>query len=247
MRLRKTKKALITFTVLTAIFSVYIYLSLPDVTFLATSHPSTTKFIELRRHQTEKRGAPFQLKWSWKPLTEISPFLVQTIFHTEDPEFMTHKGFTLKKIIVAARLNSANHHYTYGGSTITQQVAKNLFLTPEKTLVRKGKEFLIALALERHLTKEQILEIYLNIIEWGPGIFGAEEGARYWYGCSAKDLTPKQAVSLALIVSDPLHRDPRNPNSYIRNFSNQFFLHLANKGLISHQTMVESLYIPEKK
>lgn len=247
MTVFKRKDILTVLAVLVLLVAVIIYHSLPDVSSLASIHPSTTKFIEIRRQQAKEKGTSFELKWCWKPLSDISPFLIHTIFHTEDPEFMTHRGFTLKKIMVAANLNSANHEYTYGGSTITQQVAKNLFLSPEKTLRRKAKELLIALSLERHLTKEQILEIYLNIIEWGPGIFGAEEGARYWYGCSAKDLTPKQAVSLALIVSDPLHRDPRNPNPFIRNLSNQFFLHLASEGLISQETMLKSLYMPEKK
>lgn len=191
--------------------------------------------------EMRKKSGPLSHKWVTLDL--ISPFFIEAIFFTEDNQFYDHPGLSWRKIKSSYRINKRAKKIVHGGSTITQQVAKNLFLTPKKSYFRKFNEALIALLLEYALTKERILEIYLNIIELGPGIFGVETAANYWFQCSAKDLPPKEAINLAFVTSDPLQRNPQFPSPYFENMCNYVLTILASKEMISHEEMIASLYI----
>jgi monofunctional biosynthetic peptidoglycan transglycosylase len=220
-----------------------LYASLPDVSFLKTSNPTTTAFIELRRVQSQQNGIDFELKWEWLPLSKVSPYIIHSLIYTEDNTFWTHGGIEWNSIMHALNIFWHQHRFVTGGSTISQQVAKNLFLSPDRNLLRKGRELLLAIELERHLDKDRILEIYLNIIEWGDNVFGIEAAAKYWFNCSSSKLSPNQAVNLALTIPNPRHRDPRNPPPAFTRGIHQLLLMLAQDGIISDEMAVDEMQI----
>lgn len=197
----------------------------------------------------EKRRREFpglEIKQTWVSLERIPPHLIESVFFVEDQDFYKHHGISFRKIRCAYSANKHSNTITHGGSTITQQIAKNLFLHSKRTYRRKIQEAWLALLMETCLSKERLLEIYLNIAEWGPGIFGIEEGAKYWFGKASKELTGKESVQLAMILSNPLKRDPQKPSSFIEGLSNHLLTILAGRGLISHEELLESLYLPPK-
>jgi monofunctional biosynthetic peptidoglycan transglycosylase len=188
--------------------AVLLWLTAPDVRPLATHDPQTTAFIELRRAEAEAAGRPFKPKWHWRRLFRISPYLRRAVVLTEDIHFFSHHGVDWDNIRKSLGKDIEEGSFKRGGSSITQQVAKNLYLSPSRNPIRKLRELMIAWRLESALGKRRILEIYLNIAEWGPGIFGAEAASRHWFGCSAADLTALQAVRLALALPNPTSRSP---------------------------------------
>lgn len=140
---------------------------------------------------------------SYLKLSQISPYLIQFVVLSEDSQFWNHNGFDFHEILESWKTNQKKGFFARGGSTITQQLARNLYLTKEKTLIRKMKEAYITVLLEKKLSKKQILEKYLNVIEWGPNIFGAEKAAQYYFQKSAKNLTPLEAAFLTMLIPNP--------------------------------------------
>lgn len=185
-----------------------LYLSLPDVRPLATENPKTTTMIELRRRQAAARGERFRLRWQWRPLGRISPYLQHAVVFAEDDKFWQHEGVDWEAMKQAAERDWRERTIARGGSTIAQQLAKNLFLSPSRNPIRKLRELFIARRLDQQLGKRRVLELYLNIAEWGDGIFGAEAAARRWFGCSAAALGPVQAARLAAALPNPFTRNP---------------------------------------
>jgi monofunctional glycosyltransferase len=189
-----------------------LWWTLPDVRPLADSPPEATAFIELRRAEAQAEGRPFELRWSYRRLAEISPYLHAAVIAAEDARFFSHEGIDWEAVRAAGEDNLSRRRLARGGSTITQQLAKNLYLSPSRDPLRKLREALIARRLERHLGKERILELYLNVVEWGEGIFGAEAAARHHFGRSAAALTPAQAARLAVALPNPRARSPAAPS-----------------------------------
>ena len=183
-------------------------MTLPDVAALARTNPSTTAFIESRKSEAAARGRSFHLQWTWVPLAHMSPHLQRAVLVAEDASFYRHQGFDWEGLKEAVTRNWEKGALRRGGSTITQQLAKNLYLSSEKSLLRKAHEALLARELERCLTKKRILELYLNVVEWGDGIYGAEAAARHHFGTSAGDLTPDEAALLAAMLPSPRRYDP---------------------------------------
>lgn len=183
-------------------------LTLPDVSVLATSNPGPTALMEHRQEMSraEHRQAPRQ--WAWVPLARISPHLQHAVIAAEDASFFMHEGFDWEGIKDAAIHNLEAGEMKRGGSTITQQLAKNLYLSAERSMLRKAREALITRSLEHHLTKKRILELYLNVAEWGNGVYGAEAAARHHFNKSAQELTPDEAAWLAAILPSPRRYDP---------------------------------------
>lgn len=192
--------------------ALYWIVSLPDVSVLATTNPASTALIEARRGDHRHPVKPY---WIWVPLSRISPHLQRAVIVAEDATFFQHEGFDWDGIKEAAVKNLEVGRLKKGGSTITQQVAKNLYLSPEKTLLRKAQEAMIARSLEHHLTKNRILEIYLNIAEWGRGVYGAEAAARHHFGKSASELTAEEAALLAAMLPSPRAYDPLRVTRYL--------------------------------
>jgi monofunctional biosynthetic peptidoglycan transglycosylase len=197
------------------ILSSYWPLIFPDVAFLATDNPSTTALMEARLEGARRQGRPYQREWSWVPLSAMSPHLQKAVIMAEDASFYSHDGFDWEGIRDALVRNVGARRLHRGGSTITQQLAKNLYLSSDKTLWRKAREALITLALERHLTKTRILELYLNVAEWGQGVYGAEAAARHHFAKSAMELSPEEAALLAAILPSPRAYDQLRMTRYL--------------------------------
>lgn len=176
------------------------------------SNPDTTRFMEIRLGELQVKDTKAQLKKQWVSYERISPHLKRAIIASEDARFVDHEGFDWAGIQKAIEKNQKKGRVVAGGSTISQQLAKNLFLTPSKTPWRKAEEAVITLMLEMLWSKQRIFEVYLNVIEWGNGVFGAEAAARHHFGISAAQLSPEQAARLAGMVPNPRFYD-RNRNA----------------------------------
>ena len=228
--LRYAGWALLGLAVLSALGLLILWLTLPDVRSLKQKNPETTAFIELRK---EEGGEGFKLRWTWRPLSRISPLLRRAVVHAEDAKFFKHEGVDWEAVKQTAEKNWQDKSLARGGSTITQQVAKNLFLSPSRNPIRKLRELFISWRLEDALSKERILELYLNIAEWGPGVFGAEAAARHWYGVSASELSADQAARLAVALPNPFKRSPRTRSKVLDRKAARLVRALHRGGLIS--------------
>jgi monofunctional glycosyltransferase len=196
--------------------AAYVYVTLPDVRPLKTSNPSTTAFMDLRAREARDRGETPRRVQKWVPYARISQNLKRAVLVTEDARFWTHEGIDFDEMRESMEANWERMEFARGGSTITQQLAKNLYLSPSKTPIRKIREFLIARALEAELSKQRILELYLNEIEWGNGIWGAEAAARTYFRRSAADLSPSEAALLAAAIANPHLLNPGDPSARLR-------------------------------
>lgn len=190
-------------------------MTLPDVAGLAKSNPTTTAFIESRKAEAPGKGRPFALQWTWVPLARISPHLRKAVLAAEDASFYRHQGFDWDGLKEALTRNWEKGQLRRGGSTITQQLAKNLYLSSEKNLFRKAHEVLLTWEIERTLPKKRILELYLNTAEWGHDVFGAEAAARHHFGKSAEDVSADEAALLAAILPAPRRHDPLRLTPYL--------------------------------
>jgi len=190
---------------------VYAYLTLPDVRPLATSNPSTTAFIELRADEALEKGLKPRRVQRWVGYSHVSPELKRAVLVAEDDAFFQHEGVDLAQLQESLEIDWAKGKFTRGASTITQQLAKNLYLSPSKNPLRKLKELIIARRLEAELKKARILEIYLNVIEWGDGIYGAEAASQVYFRSPAADLDPNEAALLAGAIINPRLLNPARP------------------------------------
>ena len=195
-------------TISAAVAAIGFWWSVPNTARLETENPKSTAFIDLRLEQAEAQGSKLDLKWQWRPIGKISRYLRAAVVYSEDANFYTHDGVDWSAIEDAFEKDVGGAKLKVGGSTITQQVAKNLYLSPQRSIARKAREMLIAFSLEDHLSKQRILELYLNVAEWGHGVFGAEAAARKWFGHSAQSLAPAEAARLAIALPNPIDRAP---------------------------------------
>ncbi len=169
--------------------------------------------MRYRENQAKRRGLHSRRLQYWVPLSRISPNLIQAVLISEDDKFFMHAGFDWEGIRDALEKNLRYGHIVGGGSTITQQLAKNLYLKPTRNPVRKMREAVIAYLLDKKLTKKRILELYLNVIEWGRGVYGAEAAAKFYYNKSSSDLTLPEAIRLASILPSPISFRPDSDES----------------------------------
>ena len=169
--------------------------------------PGPTQFMKIRLAELQKKNPSAKLQQTWVSYGFISPNLKRALIAAEDSKFMQHNGFDLDGIQKAFEKNEKRGRIAAGGSTISQQLAKNLFLWPDKSFIRKGEEALITLMIESTWSKRRILEVYMNEIEWGTGIFGAEAASRHYFGISANELNEYQAAMLASMVPSPQYYD----------------------------------------
>jgi len=183
--------------VVIAIGALGFWCSMPNTAPLADENPTSTAFIDLRREQAEAAGKPFKLEWQWRPIGKISRYLRAAVIYAEDYNFYRHDGVDWNALEHAISADWNRGAMSIGGSTITQQLAKNLYLSPRRSLLRKAREILIAFELEDHLSKQRILELYLNLIEWGDGIYGIEAASRRYYGVPSSQLDERQSMLLA--------------------------------------------------
>jgi len=178
-------------------------------------NPEMTAFMSARLEQIRSHDPGATLQQAWIPYARLSPHLKRAIVAAEDARFVDHEGFDWEAIEKAREKNRQKGKVVAGGSTISQQLAKNLFLSAERTPWRKGQEALITVMIEHLMDKRRILEIYLNVIEWGDGVFGAEAAARHYFGRHASDLGPEEAARLAAMVPNPRYYDRHRNTAWL--------------------------------
>jgi len=191
----------------------YAYLTLPDVRPLRATNPTTTAFIELRADDARSRGEAPRRFQKWTRYRDISSDLKRAVLASEDDAFWQHEGIDFEQLQESLEIDWAHGRIVRGGSTITQQLAKNLYLSPSKNPIRKLRELIIARRLEAELPKARIFELYLNVIEWGDGVYGAEAAARTYFHTSAAALGAAEAALLAGAIVNPRVLNPAHPNT----------------------------------
>jgi monofunctional glycosyltransferase len=210
--MRRAGRALLALGAFTFGWAAFLFLTLPDVRPLRGSNPETTAFIELRAREARAGGREPRRDHRWVPYRRISPHLRRAVVEAEDSAFWQHDGLDLRQIRESMAVNIERGEFARGASTITQQLAKNLYLSPDKTILRKVRELMIARRLEAELSKERILEVYLNVIEWGEGVYGAEAAARRYFSKPASQLTVEEAALMAGAVRSPRALNPARPS-----------------------------------
>jgi len=181
----------------------YVYLTLPDVRELRTSNPTSTAFMKLREEEATNSGKKPRREHRWLAYRRISSNLKRAVLVAEDDAFWQHEGVDLQQLRETVEQDLIKGRPMRGASTITQQLAKNLYLTPSRDPMRKVRELIIARRLEAALPKDRIFELYLNLIEWGDGVWGADAAARRYLGVSASNLSPSQAALMAGAIINP--------------------------------------------
>jgi monofunctional biosynthetic peptidoglycan transglycosylase len=194
--------------------------------YWADHNPESTAFMRGRLAIIREDEPNARLAHRWVPYTRIARPLKQAVIAAEDANFTTHSGFDWEALRKAHERNVKEGEVVLGGSTISQQLAKNLFLPPARTWWRKAQEAVITVMLEALLTKRRIFEIYLNVVEWGDGIYGAEAAARYHYGLPASALSPEQAARLAAMLPSPRSYNPRSDTLYLRERTTDILSHM---------------------
>ena len=179
---------------------------------LRAHDPDTTAFMQDGLERLQSSSPTARLRYRWVPYAQISPYLKRAVVAAEDQKFLDHVGFDAEAIEKAYETNARKGRIRRGASTISQQLAKNLFLSPRRTWLRKIDEAVITMMIEHVLTKRRILEIYLNVIEWGDGIYGAEAAAQHYFGEDASDLNREEAARLAAMIPNPRFYS-RNPDT----------------------------------
>jgi monofunctional biosynthetic peptidoglycan transglycosylase len=212
--------------------SYFVY---PNVSRLADENPEKSAFMGFREQESAKKGKARKIVRQWVPLSNISPYLIQAVLIGEDDKFWQHEGFDVERLQEALEKDIKLGKFKEGGSTVTQQLAKNLFLTPEKSPVRKIKEAILTWRLERELSKERILELYLNVVEWGDGVFGAEAAARTHFGKSASAITPDEAVLMAAVLPNPRRFNPNGNSRYVKNRARIIYSIMAKRNGLPEQ------------
>jgi len=193
-------------------YLAYVYLTLPDVRLLGTTPPKTTAFIELRAREARDNRQKPRRDQRWIAYDGISPNLKRAVIVAEDGRFWEHAGIDVEEIGNSVEISWTGGGRLRGASTITQQLAKNLYLSPSRNPFRKLRELFITRRLEAELSKKRILEIYLNVIEWGDGIYGVEAAARRYFGTSAGAIGPDQSALLAAAIINPRVLNPARPS-----------------------------------
>jgi monofunctional biosynthetic peptidoglycan transglycosylase len=205
-------------------YMAYTIATLPDVGPLKKTNPTLTALIEERA--IENRSSPRPIR-TWVPYNSISPHLRNAVLIAEDSSFFQHSGYDIDEIKESVKRNWRERRFARGASTITQQLAKNLYLSTSRNPLRKIREFFIAQELEQTLSKQRIFEIYLNVIEWGDGVYGIGPAARRYFGKSASELLPEEAAILAAMIPNPRRYTPARNLKYLERRKKEILERLA--------------------
>lgn len=220
----------IAFAVLTAHVGYYAFY--PDISALKSEIPKRTALMEYREAQHQKKKKPYKISQRWAPLKDISPYLRHAVVIAEDDKFWAHGGFDFASIYSAVETDIKEKRFKFGASTISQQLVKNLYLSPSKNPMRKLKEAVLTVRLERGIKKDRILELYLNVVEWGDGIYGAEAASRHYFDKQAIDLSPMESCRLAVVLPSPKRYDPLADTKFITERAEHICGIMKKRGLI---------------
>ncbi len=200
---------------------LFIVFSMAGVITYRFINPPITPYMIIQWWQLD------QFRHQWRSLSGISPYLQQAVMVSEDQKFMDHQGFDWSQVQKAMEENKMRHRVR-GASTISMQVARNVFLWQGRTWVRKGLEAYFTVLIEWFWPKWRIMEVYLNVAEWGPGVFGAESAAQYHFGISAANLSANQAAALAAVLPSPRKWSPSKPGRYVLKRRDQILRQMSN-------------------
>ncbi len=226
------KRFVFPFALLIVVFSLAYVVLMPDVSLLKKENPGKTSFMKYRERECEKKGRKYRISQVWAPLSRISPYLKKAVLIAEDDKFWKHEGFDYETMQKAIEKDIKARKFKLGGSTVSQQLAKNLYLSPSKNPLRKTAEALITWRMEKVLSKKRILELYLNVVEWGDGIFGAEAASRHYFGKSSADLSPEEASRLAAVLPNPIKYNPAGNQPYVVKRSDLIYDIMVKRGIV---------------
>jgi len=235
------KRFFLAFFLLLCILVAYECTTLPDVSSLTKENPKITALMRQREAEARVKGKKATIYQTWMPYTLISSALKSAILIGEDDAFYQHEGYDVEQIKESFTKNWEEKRFARGASTITQQLAKNLYLSTSKSPLRKLTEFLIARRLEEGLSKRRIFEIYLNVIEWGDGIYGAEAASRTYFRKPARDLTIREAALLAASIPNPRRMNPSHPTRGLQNRLEVILSRMAQRHQISTEEYQQAL------
>ena len=219
--LKRSPKKILKFLLIISLFvflsyAIYFFAALPDVSYLKNENPKITALMQLRIDQAKAKNKKYKIRQRWIRYSEIPQLLKNTIRITEDASFFKHEGVDFEELKESIKRNIEEGEFARGGSTITQQLAKNLYLSTEKSILRKIKEYFIAQRLEKELSKSRIYHLYLNVIEFGPGVFGVEAASRYYFKKSVSKLSLEEMVRLTAIIPRPLITNPKGNSGWLK-------------------------------
>jgi monofunctional biosynthetic peptidoglycan transglycosylase len=206
--------------------------AIPDVARLKKENPRKTALMVRREAEWKARGRRLKVIQTWVPLSRVSPYMLKAVIIAEDDKFWSHEGFDFEAMAEAVEKDLKAGRYASGGSTISQQLVKNLYLSPRKSLLRKLREALITWRLEREISKRRILEIYLNVAEWGNGIFGVEAASRRYFAKPASGLTPAEAARLASVLPNPRRLDPSGDQRFVVKRAGFIYGIMVRRGIV---------------
>jgi len=208
------------------------FISIPNISGLKKENPKKTALMEYREKEWREKGKRARIHQIWVPLSTISPYLIKAALIAEDDKFWRHDGFDYEAIQKAFERDLKAKRLKFGGSTISQQLARNLYLSPEKSLLRKVREALITWRMEKVLSKKRILELYLNVAEWGEGIFGVEAASIHYFGKSSSQLTPFEAARLAAVLPSPRRYSLVGDQRYVTTRASDIYNIMIRRGII---------------
>ncbi|MBA4418599.1 MAG: monofunctional biosynthetic peptidoglycan transglycosylase [Syntrophus sp. (in: bacteria)] len=225
------KKIVLILLLIVACFLGY-YALFPDISRLKKENPKKTAFMEYREEEWRHKGKRLVIQQKWAPLSRVSPLLIKAVLIAEDDKFWSHRGFDIDAMQKALEKDLKAKKLKFGGSTISQQLAKNLYLSPSKNPLRKIKEAVITWRLERALSKKRILELYLNVAEWGEGIFGIEAASRHYYGKPASTLNAEESARLAAVLPNPRRYRADGTSRYVEKRTRIIYDIMVRRGIV---------------
>lgn len=212
-------------------FAVF-YMVYPDLSKLKKENPGTTALMEYREKEWKAKGKKVRIRHRWVGLKQVSPYVMKAVLIAEDDKFWAHKGFDFDAIQKAVEKDLKEGKFKFGGSTVSQQLVKNLYLTPAKNPVRKIKEAIITWRLERTLTKQRILELYLNVVEWGEGRFGIWAAAEGHFGKAPSQLTAEESATLAAVLPNPRKFRTDGSSRYVQRRARVIYDIMVRRGIV---------------
>jgi monofunctional biosynthetic peptidoglycan transglycosylase len=210
-----------------AFYSIY-----PDIGRLKRENPRKTAFMEYREREWKSKGKRVKIEKKWVNFSHISPYVVKAVIIAEDDKFWKHRGFDFDAIEKALEKDLSDGSFKFGGSTISQQLIKNLYLSPSKNPVRKLTEAFLTWRMERTLSKRRILELYLNVVEWGEGVFGVEAASLHHYGKPSSLLTAQEASRLVAVLPNPRRYRVSGSSHYVERKSRLIYRIMAKRGIV---------------
>jgi monofunctional biosynthetic peptidoglycan transglycosylase len=217
---------------LSALAAVVYYSVYPDVSRLKRFNPRKTAFMEYREHEWQSKGKRVRIQQKWVGFSHISSYAAKAVIIAEDDKFWSHRGFDLEAIEKAIEKDLKEGRLKFGGSTISQQLVKNLYLSPSKNPLRKLAEALITWRMEKTLSKRRILELYLNVAEWGEAIFGVEAASLHYYGKPASLLSPEEAARLAAVLPNPRRYAANGDSRYVKKRAGLIYDIMVKRGIV---------------